>query len=367
MDQTNVIDTFSKLMEKQQNQITQLLEKTSTEQKLSFDRLSEMIEAKSNSYLSELQETIKEENKGYITQQHKLLTELNRSFTAEAKESQTLLINLREAVLEEGKKNGVIVKDSVRVLSQLQEQGNIILQSFEKQQSEQLQQITEGIGEHTAKQGSSLTKLKDQIQSAIDALHQVVDAEQATNKSILLTNNEIKEQLTEQMSVRIEANKTAAKEIAVAVENTHSTAKDFYETQLLETKRMGDVVSDIESKIELQHNRLIGSIEDSQQSQEEFYSTLEEHAEDLKRQYKEFNQNIVDYQLLVKRASEDIEEYRDEIEEDIRERMERLKEIINQLAETVAQLSESKHPERERALQVQQKLTRQFERLMEKG
>jgi hypothetical protein len=167
--------------------------------------------------------------------------------------------------------------------------------------------------------------------------------------------NCLNEQLAEQHKKAVESRM----EVVTILKLQESAANDFYDNQLTQSKRITDSITDLENKLDHQSNRLLDSLSDGQQ-------TLEDLLLEIKQRYEEFNDNIEDYQKIVRHASEDIEVYRNDIEEDLKERLEFLQSILIELKELTAQLAGSKYQEREKALQVQKKLTKQFERLMER-
>ncbi|MCQ6274784.1 hypothetical protein JMM81_07345 [Bacillus sp. V3B] len=177
----------------------------------------------------------------------------------------------------------------------------------------------------------------------------------------------IEKQLNDINGTITKSNEQVSHDMVSIIKQGNNAAIDFHDSLLLESRKLTDSINDLESKSEQLIKHVIDEIENGHDTQADFYDKYTEYAQGLKQQYEDFNENIISYQINVKRASEDIREYRDNTEQDILERTETLKNLVAQLSEMVDQLADSKHYEREKALEVQQQLATQFDRLKVRG
>lgn len=163
------------------------------------------------------------------------------------------------------------------------------------------------------------------------------------------------------------SNQQISQEIVSIIEQGNKESIEFHDILIRESKRLSDSINDLEHKSEQLIKQIIDEIENGNGAQADFYDQYTDYVQGLNQQYKEFNENMIGYQVNVKRATENIEEYRDSIEQDIRERTGILMNLITQLSEMIDQLGDSKHNERVKALEVQKQLATQFERLKVRG
>lgn len=176
----------------------------------------------------------------------------------------------------------------------------------------------------------------------------------------------IKQQFNDINDIFTKSQQQVLQDIVSIVKQGNNEAADFYDSLLRESKQGIDSIYDLESKLEQLVNYVLDEIETGNETLASFVDEYTENKKEIIQQFEELNENLINYQIKVKQASEEIRKYRDYTEQDILERTETLKNLVTQLSEMTSQLADSKYFERQKALEVQKKLVAQFERLKER-
>jgi hypothetical protein len=182
----------------------------------------------------------------------------------------------------------------------------------------------------------------------------------------LLKDSVIRKLTTIQVEIT-QLNQQAVETVVSALGDGNKEVCTFYTQQSKEMTRLIDAVQDLDLNIGKQSGQVIDALEEGRYIQTDIFKLLGETVNGLQKRYETHRDLLEDYQKKVVHASEDIEEFRNHIQEDLTERLEELKGLINLLTNAIDQLTDSKHEERQRVLEVQTKLSSQFERLVQRG
>jgi hypothetical protein len=295
-----------------------------------------------------------------LEQQEKQFQQLCKLVKEENQSNQLFLKEIVKSVKDVGEIEAELLKDTNLLISQVKES----IHQVEGTMIQELKTVSQDI-----RHGISLLNetIIVGLNKTSDGLNQIQMNDKQLFDSISKWYGENVKQLELHHKENYELTKLLATDLVTVIERQGVEAKEYYDLQILESRRITDSVIDLENKIEKQSSRLLDSLSDGNQLQEEFQTILEDNLNELKQQYEEFNERIANYEKVVRHASEDIEDYRNEIEEDIKERLSILYSLIENLSEATTQLADSKYHERKKALEIQEKLSSQFERLMVRG
>lgn len=138
---------------------------------------------------------------------------------------------------------------------------------------------------------------------------------------------------------------------------------DIHARLFAESKRQTDALSDFGRKIETKIQHLVDELLFASEEQGKYHDTQAKNSEWLKEYAESFANDLQHHEQNIDKITSSLSAQKEQASQELSTQLQSISNIITSLEKVVEQLSDSKHEERQKALEVQALLIDEFEKL----